>query len=281
MNQRENWQSTVIRPFPREPDFECDPQPKHPQYRLRHEIIDQMDVGPDAWCMAQRLVHPDIANNQDFLDKIRTCEAWAYYLNVSSKTLLTIRNRTNALTKTLETGGPIVSASEIKNYANFVYQNWPTKVPRDENDNKVVPSGEREAKVITTYGIIIEEDLSAATKMVGLQKWVTRRTKFKTFSKFANILNDFSRELGPPFFGVMKALQLKLDLILSMRRYTINGPRAIHNDYTNNFYDWMREMFSVDEVNKKVNGQIVQISHQKMLISEEEFMTLCEKREQM
>ena len=105
--------------------------------------------------------------------------------------------------------------------------------------------------------------------------------KFKTFSKFANILNVFSRELGPPFFGVMKALQLKLDLILSMSRYTINGPRAIHNDYTNSFYDWMREMFSVDEVNKKVNGQIVQLSHQKMLISEEEFMALCEKRERM
>ena len=281
MNQRENWHTDTPRPFPREPDYECEPIPTHPSYRNRHEIVDQMDVSPDAWCMTPTLAHPNISGKRDFLDKLRVCEAWGKYLNIPAKILISIRNKTNALSKTLELGGHVVSVSEVKEYARFVNQNWPTIIPRGENGEKLAPSGPLEQKVLSIYGGVIDEDLSAAKQLVGLQKWVTRRSKFKTYAKFANILNCLSREMGPPFFGVIKKLQLRLDLILAMDKYTLGQTPVIINDYTNSYNEWLFEMFSSDATYKKVGGHMVKTSGQRILISESEYYALIVKRREM
>jgi hypothetical protein len=277
-DQPEDWQYQT-RPFPRSPDMECELLPRQPVYRPHIPNIDHMEKTPDPWGMEIQSRHPYIPTKAIFISKMKNLIQWANYLGVHHRVIMTIRDRMNALSVMIETRGPSTPTSEIKLFAAFISANWPKQIPRGEDGIKKVPTGARCRAVIRTYQLNIDEDLSAASGMVGLNRWTTRRSKFETFSKFAVLINQLAREIGPPAYAWVKNLQLKLDVILSMRAFTFT-PEVI-GDYSTNFNDWVAEMMAVEPVYKCVGGTMVEIVPRRVTISEPDYTALMNKREAM
>ena len=271
-----NWVTEIPRNVPRAWDFEPT------EYAVRLPIEGDQEFRNseelDPWCKSQLLRHSEIINEQDFIKKLKILEKWGGYLNIHKMAIIVIRDQTLALTKTMEIMGPRISILCIKEYCATVCKLWPNKIQRDQTGNKIVPTGRGATKIIKIYGRIIEKDLVAAKSMTGWLKWANRRIKFKSLSKFAAIINELAEELGPISFGWFKKLQFQLDVILTMRLYTLEN-HVVINEYISSFETWAKEMNTIEAVHKKVGGQIIKISAQNVQLNDTLFEQLLSLRQ--
>lgn len=277
-----NWTVAVRRPFPRPYDYQGPTLPFHPEYRESVPILDALALAPDHWCKSTRLRHRDIATEPLFNNMTRSLERWSNFLNVPMEKVFAIREGTVSLAKSLEIMGPLIPMSLVVSYAQLVVKNWPSMTTRDDNGEKVFPTGDTpaSARMMRFYGAILHKDFKASNELVGWQKWVYRRTKYKSLSKLSSILDNLAEEMGTVSFGWFASVQTKLDLILSMRTFTMNGGVVV-NDYSTDFQEWVVQLHSIPPSFKKIRGEMIKFSNPIFKLNEEEYQAMRRLRESM
>lgn len=278
-----NWTVSSRRPFPRPYDFNCPTFPFHPDYREPVPIIDSLALAPDHWCKSTRLRHRDIATDSLFNNMTRSLERWATFLHVPMEKIFTIREATISLEKSLEVMGPLIPMSLVVGYTQIITRNWPNRTPRDNNGEKLMPIGNTPAskRMLRFYGAILQKDLKASVELTSWQRWAYRRTIYKSLSKLSNILDNLAEELGTVGLGWFTGVQRKLDLILSMKTFAINGMGEVCNDYSTSFDEWVENIHSIPACYKKVRGEMIKISDSVFKLSEEEYDAIHRLRDSM
>ena len=100
-------------------------------------------------------------------------------------------------------------------------------------------------------------------------------------SKLSNILDNLAEELGTVGLGWFTGVQRKLDLILSMKTFAINGMGEVCNDYSTSFDEWVENIHSIPACYKKVRGEMIKISDSVFKLSEEEYDAIHRLRDSM
>jgi hypothetical protein len=141
--------------------------------------------------------------------------------------------------------------------SDFIVKNFPSDYPRNIENN--LPDFEEITDDLTNlieiYNSQFKNGLKSRKNFMAYNQWLSRRTNYQNWSKFAAILDDLASDLGPYSHSLINTVVDKIDSILAHELLNSQPYFIEINEFDTSALNWAQFMFRIPRIMKIVNGK--------------------------